>query len=139
MKVSVVFLLLLMSFPGHLIAQNMKLKLTVNNKELTATLDDNEAVRELIKMVPMTVAMTELHGNEKYCKLPKRLPGKAINPDMIRKGDLMLWIGNVLVLFYDTFPTPYDYVRMGRIDNISELTDVLGSGNVKVKFELIKE
>lgn len=119
-------------------AQNMKLKITVNNQELTATLNENETVNEFIKMLPMTIYMTELHGNEKYCKLSKDIQGKAVNPDKIRKGDIMLWISNILVIFYDTFPTPYDYVKLATVDDIDRLTNALGDGNVSVKFEIIQ-
>lgn len=119
-------------------AQNMKLKITVNNQELTATLNENETVNEFIKMLPMTIYMTELHGNEKYCKLSKTIKGEAVNPDKIRKGDIMLWISNILVIFYDTFPTPYDYVKLATVDDLDRLTNVLGEGNVSVKFEIIE-
>jgi hypothetical protein len=87
-------------------------------------------------MLPLTVEMTELNGNEKYFHFSTKLPSDASNPGTIRAGDLMLWGDNSLVLFYKTFPTSYSYTKLGRIENPSELSAAVGSGEIKVTFEL---
>ena len=84
----------------------------------------------------MTLEMIELNDNEKYVRLPSSLPANASNPGTIQAGDLMLYGSNTLVLFYESFSTSYTYTKVGRIDDASGLAAALGTGNVKVRFEL---
>lgn len=44
----------------------------------------------------------------------------------------MLYGDNCLVLFYKTFNTSYNYVKLGHIDNSAGLAKLLDTGNVKV-------
>ena len=44
----------------------------------------------------------------------------------------MLYGSDCLVIFYENFDTPYSYTRIGKIDNVDNLKDVLGNGNVNV-------
>lgn len=137
-NVSILLIFLLTGLSSHLYAQKMKIKVTVGTKEFTATLNDSEASEELVKMLPMTLNMSE-HGNiEKTVYLSKSLPGRANNPGLIQAGDIMVWSSRSLVLFYSSHRTSYSYIRLGKIDNISGLREALGRGSVEVKYELIK-
>lgn len=113
-----------------------RLKITVGSTVFTATLVDNETVTAFKALLPLKVSMTELNGNEKYYHLSQNLPANASNPGKIHSGDLMLYGGNSVVLFYKTFSTSYSYTRLGKIDNPSGLAAALGSGNVTVIMEL---
>lgn len=115
---------------------NGNIKIKVGSKTFTATLYDNSAAKAFRDMLPMAISMMELNGNEKYFDLPKSLPTNASNPGTIQNGDLMLYGSRTLVLFYKGFSTSYSYTRLGRVDNISELVEVLGSGIITVKYEL---
>lgn len=116
--------------------EERRMKITVGEKSFRVKLDDNPTVDRLRQLLPLTLKMTELNGNEKYFHLSDRLPTKASNPGTIRSGDLMLYGNNSLVLFYETFGTTYSYTRLGRLDEPSGLAEALGSGDVSVTFEL---
>ena len=112
-----------------------KMKLKIGNSTFSVTLYDNATVTAFKSLLPLTVNMVELNGNEKYADLSRKLPTNASNPGTIRNGDLMLYGSSTLVLFYKTFPTSYSYTKLGRIDDVTGLVAALGSGNVTVTFE----
>lgn len=113
-----------------------KIKITVNSRTFSATLLDNNSANAFRKMLPMTINMTELNGNEKYFDLPKNLPTNSSNPRTIQNGDLMLFGSKTLVLFYKTSQTSYSYTRLGRIEDVAGLASALGSGDVTVTIEM---
>ena len=86
-------------------------------------------------MLPMTLEMNELNGNEKYHFLSGELPTASEQPSEIRVGDIMLYGSNCVVLFYKTFPSSYSYTRIGRIDDVAGLQEAVGSAGVTVQFE----
>ena len=111
------------------------INIIVGSTSFTATLADSETGEAFAALLPLTVTMNELNGNEKYHYLSSSLPTSAYQPGTIHVGDLMLYGNNCVVLFYETFNTSYSYTRIGAIDNPSSLTSSLGSGNVSVRFE----
>jgi hypothetical protein len=113
-----------------------KMKIIVGGRSFTATLYDNNSTVSLMAQLPLTVDMTELNGNEKYVDLPSRLPTNASNPQNIRAGDIMLYGSSTLVLFYKDFATSYSYTPLGRINDAAGLGAALGTGNVRVTFEM---
>lgn len=117
-----------------MIGTNVSIK--VGLKTFTASLLDNNATKTFKEMLPLTISMTELNGNEKYYDLPKSLPANSSNPGSIKTGDLMLYGTNTLVLFYKDFATSYSYTKLGSVNDVSGLAAALGSGNVTVIFEL---
>ncbi len=113
-----------------------KMKIKVGNSTFTATLYDNQSATAFKSLLPTTVNIVDLNGNEKYFDLPRSLPTNAANPGSIQNGDLMLYGSSTFVLFYKTFSTSYSYTKLGRIDDVTGLVAALGTGNVSVTFEL---
>jgi len=116
--------------------KDSKIKITVNSHIFTATLLDNESAEAFKEMLPLTIKMIELNGDEKYYDLSNNLPTNSSNPGTIRNGDLMLFGSRTLVLFYKTFSTSYSYTSLGKVDDTAGLAEALGKGNVTVTFEL---
>lgn len=70
---------------------NGKIKITINSQTFTATLLDNNSAKAFKEILPLTINMTELNGNEKYYDFPINLPTNSSNPGTIKNGDLMLY------------------------------------------------
>ncbi len=115
---------------------NNTIILRIGEKSFTAILEDNKAANTLAALLPLTVDMNELNGNEKYYYLSKHLPTESQRPGTIRNGDLMLYGSNCLVLFYKTFSSSYSYTRIGKITQPEGLSEALGNGKVSVTFEM---
>jgi len=113
------------------------MKIKIGNSTFTATLYDNATATAFKSLLPLTLNMVELNGNEKYADLSRSIPINASNPGTIQNGDLMLYGSSTVVLFYKTFSTSYSYTRIGKIDNVEGLATAVGfDNNVAVTFEL---
>ena len=113
----------------------MKIQVTVNDAQFTATIEDTTAGQELLARLPLTLSMEELHGNEKYSYADGSFGGEAYVPDTIEAGDLMVFGSDCLVLFYETFSNGgWSYTRVGRSDDPSGLADACGPGTATVTF-----
>lgn len=108
--------------------------MTVGERRFAIILNDNEAARALAALLPLTLDMAELNGNEKHGELPKALPMNASRPGTIRNGDLMLYGSRTLVIFYLTFDSAYSYTRLGRVDDPAGLAQALGRGAARIEF-----
>lgn len=116
-----------------------KMRVIVGDKVFPATLADNNTSEEFKELLPLTIEMKELNGNEKYYYFNQNFTVDSSVPDMIHAGDIMLYGRNCLVLFYDTFETTYAYTRIGAINDPTGLAEALGNGPATVTFELIED
>ena len=85
---------------------------------------------ELRQQLPLAKTFTELHGNEKYYKLPQHLTAADEDVREIHKGDVMLFDGQYVVVFYQDFQTTYRYTRLGHVEAANDLDAALGAGDV---------
>lgn len=115
-----------------------QLEVEIGTEVFTLTLYDNETTRVLKKMMPFTIKMSDLNGNEKYYYLDKNLPTNAENVGSIQNGDFMLYGANCLVLFYENFNTSYSYTPLGKIDDPKGFYHALGKKSVMVTFRLVQ-
>lgn len=112
-----------------------EMKIEINGKEYTAHFADTAAAEEFKAMLPLTLDMSELNGNEKYIYLDSRFTSESENVGYINKGELMLYGSDCIVLFYDSFSTPYSYTRLGYIDDPDGLEKAAGHGSITVTFK----
>lgn len=103
----------------------------INNKKYNASIEENETTQKFIDKLPQKFNMEELNGNEKYIYMDFSLPTFSTKPKQIKKGDIMLYGDDCLVIFYKTFSTNYSYTKIGHIDNLPDL----GKNNIIVSFE----
>jgi hypothetical protein len=111
------------------------IKVKIGSKTFTAVLEDNETATAFKALLPLTIKMEELNGNEKHGNINGKLPLHVYDPRIIKNGDLMIWSTNTLVLFYKSFSTRYSYTKLGQITDTTGLEAAVGSGEVTVRFE----
>lgn len=114
------------------------MKVTIGDTVFTATLADNssaQALAELLREGPLTIDMHDYANMEKVGPIGQSLPE---NNEQITTGpgDIILYLGDSLVIYYDT--NSWDFTRIGKINDVTqeELLAAMGSGNVSVTFEL---
>ncbi len=112
----------------------MSITVTINGRDFSATLYDNETSRAFKERLPLTLDMSELNGNEKYYYLPDSLPRNSSVPSGINAGDIMLYGDDCIVIFYESFSTSYSYTPIGKIDDPDGLAAALGNMSVQVAF-----
>ena len=117
------------------------MKIEVNNTAIQVKLCENssaEAIRQLLKKGPLTIAMKDYAHMEKFGSLGMQLPR---NDEYIttKAGDVILWEGNLLVIYYA--PNTWNFTRLGEVQNLSasELRSVLGEGNITAALSLEEE
>ena len=113
--------------------ESMTIQIIAGGKTFIAKIEDSEAGKAFISKLPLTLEMNELNGNEKYC-YGVSLPRSDHYFGSIDAGDLMLYSGNCIVLFYGS-AGGYSYTRIGKLESTDGLAAALGNGSVSVRFE----
>ena len=115
-------------------ANQNTITVTAGDTSFTAVLYDNETAQAFYDMLPLTLDMSELNGNEKYFYIDEPLKVDAHSPGTINSGDIKLYGSDCIVLFYETFSSGYSYTDIGKIDDPEGLAQALGGGSVSVTF-----
>ena len=127
-----------MTLISFMASAQTKVLLKVGGNTMTATLADNEATRELTKLLEhgdLTIRMSDYGGFEKVGALPQSLPSS--NTQITTEpGDIMLYQGNQMVIFYGS--NSWSYTRLGKIDGAttSNLRQFLGNGDITLTLSL---
>ena len=120
-----------------------KLYITIDGKTLPVVLVDNAATQALVAALQEGDITYEAHdygGFEKVGALGRSLP-TSNTQITTQAGDVILYSGNQIVLFYGS--NSWSYTRLGRMEYASqaELESFLkaGQGNVTAKLSLSSE
>ena len=114
------------------------MQITIGTIPFTVELAGNATSEKLQMLLPLMLSMEDHLHNEKHAQLPQSLPVDSYAPRQVQAGDVMLWGNNTLVIFYENFTSSYSYTRIGKIQNASQLKEVVGRDTVQVNFTLNK-
>jgi hypothetical protein len=123
---------------SHERSNSMKIRITVEGTELSATLIDNKTTQDFISLLPLTLTLEDYGNTEKVSDLPKRLSTDGapagIDPSI---GDITYYApwGN-LAIFINDFGYSSGLVLLGKFDG--DMTDLNVSGPIGMTIELIE-
>lgn len=113
--------------------ENARIKLTVGENEIFVKLDDNQASREFLEMLPLTLTFEDYNNTEKIANLPNELSTDGLpsgyTPEI---GDFAYYApwGNISV-FYKDFRYSNSLYKLGTIESGTEIM-----GNMTNDFEV---
>lgn len=116
----------------------MNIRISFNDKNMTATLEDNPSARDFASMLPLDdLVIDNYANNEKISYLPRKLTEEGSGPfGNERPGDLCYYApwGN-LVFFYAGYRWSRGLIRLGRIDG--GFDPLLARGKFPLRIERI--
>jgi len=105
------------------------MKLYIDNQELNVSWEDNDSVKALKELLPLTINMSEYGGFEQTGMIGQSIVRNDKQIDVV-PGDIVLYNGNQISVFYST--SSWSYTRLGHITNKSnsELNTLLNKESV---------
>lgn len=108
--------------------------LLIGDTPVRVTWEDNRTVETLRSMVaadPLTIPMSMYGGFEQVGSIGRSLP-RDDRKITTEAGDIVLYSGNKIVLFYGS--NTWEYTRLGRISGATakDLKELLGKGDVSI-------
>ena len=119
---------------------NMKIRMSIADKVVIATVADNATARDFVSVLPLSLSMKDLFGREKYGDLPRALSEDGPRKSRYEVGDIAYWSpDHQFAIYYHqdgkSIPSP-GIIPIAKIDSGVEAFN--GSGSVKVRIELAK-
>lgn len=104
------------------------MKLSIDNQELDVAWEDNDSVKALKGILPLTINMHEYGGFEQTGSIGQSIVRNDSQIDVV-PGDIVLYSGNAISVFYST--SSWSYTRLGHINlNKNELNALLNKESV---------
>ena len=114
------------------------LTMKIDGKKVAVDWEENESVAaltELVKDKPLTIQMSMYGGFEQVGSIGTSLPRNDAQTTT-RAGDIVLYSGNQLVVFYGS--NSWAYTRLGHISDksASQMKELLGNENVTIEISM---
>ena len=116
----------------------MTLQMTIGGTAVNVKWEENESVKALKTLCrdgSLTIQMSMYGGFEQVGRIGRSLP-RADVQTTTEAGDVVLYSGNQLVIFYGS--NAWAYTRLGHVTDktAQEMAELLGNGDVTVTIEL---
>lgn len=109
--------------------EHMQIEIQIGDAVMTAELENNVATKELIELLEsgeIVMSASNYGGFEKVCSIGKSI-SRADEQITTEPGDIMLYSGNQIVIFYDS--NSWAYTPIGHIDASAEELEKFLSGD----------
>lgn len=119
-------------------SDHMKIKLTIKDRVLTATLNDNKTARDFVSLLPLSLTMNDLFGREKFGHLPRTISDRGERMHSYEVGQIVYWSpGPDVAIFYrndgEAIPDP-GIILIGKLDSGVDALNVDGSAKVTIEL-----
>ena len=117
-----------------------KIQIIVNENILDVELENNSSTKEFIKKLKEKDLIIEMHDYGNFEKVGDLGFTLTKNDRNLRAeaGDLILYQGNQITLYYDT--NSWTLTKLGHVNKTKEeLLDILGEGDVTMTFTIVME
>ncbi len=115
-----------------------RVRITIGDKSIEATLADSDAARDFASLLPLTLAMNDLFRREKFAPLPRAISEQGKRTHEYAVGTIGYWPpGPDVAIFYrqdgERIPEP-GLIVLGKIEAGVEALNVAGA--IRATIEL---
>ena len=116
--------------------KEINMKLYIDEIELEVSWEDNDSVKELKEILPLTINMHEYGGFEQTGSIGQSIIRNDKQIDVL-PGDIVLYNGNQISVFYNE--SSWSYTKLGHINNKSdsELNALLNKESVTFVIKVL--
>ena len=121
------------SWLDQYINKEKEMKLLIDDKEVNVTWENNNSVKELMNLLPITINMHEYGGFEQTGSIGASIKRSDTQMDVVA-GDIVLYNGNAISVFYA--PSSWSYTKLGHINlSTNELNELLNKSSVVITLK----
>ena len=109
------------------------MRLLIGEREVPVAWEENESVKALQDLCPLTIRMSMYGGFEQVGSIGQSIVREDVET-VTDSGDIVLYSGNQIVICYGS--NSWAYTRLGHIDlSEQEMRDLLSGGDVTITLE----
>ena len=109
------------------------MRLLIGETEVPVAWEENESVKALQDLCPLTIRMSMYGGFEQVGPIGQNIV-REDQQTVTDSGDIVLYSGNQIVIFYGS--NSWAYTRLGHIDlSEQEMVNLLSGGDVTITLE----